>query len=555
VLGRVSHFIAGQELVIERTLDLEEDLFLHDHLFVHAPHKSLCECLPILPLTMSMEFAAEAAALLAHGLGLIGFEKVRGTRWVGLGGGPTLDIRLEAHLVSRDPETGVQRVHVTLSTAETTHFSATVLFAAEYRHDLDLAPADPAGDGPWPITAEQVYSERFMFHGPAFQCVAALGTLGNPGATAALAVRPRDRLFASIPTPLLLTDPCVMDGVGQLVGLWAKMNGLCVLPTGVDRVEFYCPPPPPGTTVPIRIEVVEVDAVRMRSHVELGDGQGGVWARLAGWADFIMPVTDRYLSATDMPQRYVWSQELSLPGAGPGSACALLTRDDFKGVNLEWTARLFLHARELAEYRALEKDARRRQFLAARAAAKDAVRLWWAHKQGTSELPHPSTLVIGHDGAGRPYLEGDEGLAPPGLSIAHTEAVAVAVAADVPIGIDVEPATRDAQAILSSFATAEEVALVEELAGACPDGTAPARLWCAKEAVAKALGTGLQGRPRDFEALAVEGNGDFLIQHGATGEPVVAHTTLAGPFLIAWASLAESGRDVAPLHEAELRRI
>jgi phosphopantetheinyl transferase len=266
-----------------------------------------------------------------------------------------------------------------------------------------------------------------------------------------------------------------------------------------------------------------------------------------------MPVTDRYLSSTDMPQRYAWSQELSLPEAPPYSVCTLLTRDDFKGVNLEWTARLFLHARELAEYRALEKDARRRQFLAARAAAKDAIRLWWARKHGAGELPHPSTLVIAHDAAGRPILEADDGMTLPGLSIAHTEAGAVAIAADVPVGIDLEPATRDAQAILSNFATAEEAALVEELASACPDGTAPTRLWCAKEAVAKALGTGLQGRPRDFEALAVESNGEFLVQHGPTGERVVAHTALAGPFVIAWAALAESGRDVAQPHLVEMR--
>jgi hypothetical protein len=43
-----------------------------------------------------------------------------------------------------------------------------------------------------------------------------------------------------------------------------------------------------------------------------------------------------------------------------------------------------------------------------------------------------------------------------------------------------------------------------------------------------------------------------LVQHGPTGERVAAHTALAGPFVMAWASLAESARDVAHLHEAEL---
>ena len=545
VLGRVVSYIPGQELAIERTLDLVEDPFLQEHLFVYAPHKPPRECVPVLPLTMSMEFAAEAAALLSPGLGLIGFENVRGSRWVGLGESCRRDIRLEAVFVSHDAETGVRRIRVTLATDEGTHFSATVLFAEHYRAELDWAPAD-TDDGPWPITAEQVYGERFMFHGPAFQCIAGLGTLGNPAATAALAVRPADRLFASTPDPLLLTDPCVMDGVGQVVGLWAKMFDLCILPIGVDRVEFYCPPPPPGTMVPIRIEVVEVnhDDIQMRSHVELGDGSGGVWARLAGWADFIMPVSGRYLHSTDAPHRFAWSEELSLPDEPPGSVCTLLTREDFKGVNLEWTARLFLHARELEEYRTLASAARRREFLATRAAAKDAARLWLSRRYDTSELPHPSTLVISHDAAGRPYVKLGDGeleddLDLPLLSIAHTEGCAVALAADVPIGLDIEPATRDTRAILPSFATAEERALIDELADAYPDGVFPTKLWCAKEAVAKALGTGLQGRPKDFEAVAIEGDGDFLMQHGPTGERWVARTVRVGRFVVAWTSAVD----------------
>ena len=551
VLGRISHSVPGQELVIERTLDLSEDLFLHDHLFVYAPHKAVAERVPILPLTMSMEFAAEAAALLAPELPLIGFENVRGSRWVSLYEISTLDIRLEARLLSDDPQTGVQKIRVTLSSAEATHFSATVLLAPAYRQELDFTLADSEGDAPWPITAEEVYSERLMFHGPAFQSVTVLGTLGNPGATAGLIVRPSDRLFASVPNPQLLTDPCVMDGVGQVVGLWAKMYGLYVLPIGVDKIEFYGPPPPPGTTVPIRLEIVEVnrEAIHMRSHVELGDGQGGVWARLGGWVDFIMPASDQYMNATDLPHRYVWSEELSLPGAPPGSVCTLLRHEQFKGVNLEWTARVFLHAQELAEYQAIDNTARRRQLLASRAAAKDAIRLWWARKRGESALPHPSLFVIAHDAAGRPYpltqpspSEGREGWGEgvlPELSIAHTEAGAVAIAADVPVGIDIEPATANTPAILSSFATTAEMALIEELLDAFPDSAGPTRLWCAKESAAKALGTGLQGRPKDFEALAIEEDGSFLIQHGPTGERLAAYTVQVGPFIVAYSTVME----------------
>lgn len=552
VLGRVSHFVPGQEVVIDRTLDLTDDLYLGDHLFVHAPHKPPAECMPVLPLTMSMELVAEAAAVLSPGLGLIGFEAVRGSRWIALRDTPTLDLRLEARLVSHDAETGVRRVRVALTVGEETHFAATVLFADAYRHDLDFPPADMPG-GPWPITAGQVYAERFMFHGPAFQVVAALDTLDDLAATGALAVRPADRLFASTPDPALLTDPCVMDGVGQFVGLWAKMYGLCILPIGVDEVEFYRPPPPPGTTVPIRIKVVEIDrdAGHMRSDVELGDGEGGVWARLAGWADFIMPVSARYVGATDLPHHHVWAEELALPDAPPDQVCTLLAREEFKGVNPEWTSRLFLHARELAEYQAIESAAGRRRFLASRVATKDAARLWWSRRYGSDQLPHPSTLLVAHDAAGRPYMEAEPGTdLPPGLSIAHTDAGAVALVADGPVGIDLESAARDVQEILPSFATEEELSLIDYLAGVCPGGSAAVRLWCAKEAAAKALGTGLQGRPKDFEALAAEDTGDFLISHRPTGERLIARTAGVGPFIVAYVSAAVGADSVSEAEAA-----
>jgi phosphopantetheinyl transferase len=137
----------------------------------------------------------------------------------------------------------------------------------------------------------------------------------------------------------------------------------------------------------------------------------------------------------------------------------------------------------------------------------------------------------------------------PHLSLAHTAAGAVAIAADVPVGIDIEPASRDARPLLADFATALEVELVERLAQTSPEDAPATRLWCAKEAMAKALGTGLSGRPKDFEALAAEADGDFLMRHGPSGDRMVVHTARVGPFLVALTSAhdPESSRNDFPL--------
>ena len=278
---------------------------------------------------------------------------------------------------------------------------------------------------------------------------------------------------------------------------------------------------------------------QLHANVELEDGQGNVWARVAGWTEYVWNCSDAYIDCTELPHRHAWAAELELPGAAEGSVCTAMTRDDLRGVNLDWTARLFLHEIEMPEYLALDQDKhRRQQFLASRVAAKDAIRLWWSRHYGTEELPHPSLFVIAHDDAGRPYLLPGDGEEMPHISLAHTAAGAVAIVADVPVGIDLESAERDVRAILPDFATAAEIELVAELTAVDDDNNAALRLWCVKEAMAKALGTGLQGRPKDFEAIAVE-NGDFLVQHGSTGERLVVHTVQAGPFLIACTAVVE----------------
>jgi phosphopantetheinyl transferase len=109
----------------------------------------------------------------------------------------------------------------------------------------------------------------------------------------------------------------------------------------------------------------------------------------------------------------------------------------------------------------------------------------------------------------------------------------VAIAADAPIGVDLEEAERDTRGILPEFATADECIRITQLAEAHPHEAFETRLWCAKEAAAKALGTGLQGRPKDLEAVECDDEGAFLIQHAPTGERLVVCSARVDRFLVA----------------------
>lgn len=541
LLGSVRHYVPDQELTIDRVLSLSEDLFLADHLFVHAESKPLESRMAVLPLTMSMEFLAEAGALLAPGLGHIGFETIRGLRWIGLRDKTEETLRIEMKVLSDDPATGVRRVQGTFHFEGQASFSGVSLYGPEYRNDLGEILSDERSIEPWPFRADQVYAERFMFHGPSFHVLAGLDRFGNPQSSAALWVRPKDRLFASRPDPLLLTDPCLMDGIGQVVGLWTWAFDQFILPTGVEKIEFYRPTPEVGVVCPVRMEVVEFnhDAKMIKCHLEIEDGAGGVWVRVSGWTEWVMKWSKKYADVTRLPDRFLLGDEIQLPDAPSDACCVLVRKEDFRGIDADWAGRIFLHDTELPEYWSLTPSKRKRQSLASRSAAKDAARLWWA-RQHESSLPHPSDFVLRHDSLGRPFFEPQGHPSLPAVSVAHSEGAAIAVASKASMGIDLEPVERATDAILVDFATVAEQSLVAGLVHDSSDPTWPTRLWCAKEAAAKALGTGLQGKPKEFEAFDVDSEGRLLLRHEPSGQRWIVRTARLADWVIAYTVAEEA---------------
>ncbi len=149
--------------------------------------------------------------------------------------------------------------------------------------------------------------------------------------------------------------------------------------------------------------------------------------------------------------------------------------------------------------------------------------------------PESREITILNDEQGRPYVGGDRCRSRPGphVSIAHKQHVAAAVAGWTSCGIDLEP-------VECRSATFERTALApsEQALEPCEDrDTWLTRLWTVKEAVAKAGGRGLQGRPRDFEVRPVKGHSyhfeclGFFVRTeivDAAGRPHVVAWTAAG---------------------------
>ncbi|WP_405845403.1 beta-ketoacyl synthase N-terminal-like domain-containing protein [Streptomyces sp. NBC_01518] len=504
--------------------------YLMDHCFFpQRPNwPDVADRWPVVPATTIVQHIIEAAERAAPGMRAVAVHEARFDRW--LTATPSVDVPVK--VVTQTPD------------------RLAVSFGPHARGVVELAPAHAVSPPPHPRpdpttervpdhTAAHLYDERWMFHGPAFQGVTELTAIGDHHVRGVITTPP--------------APGALLDNVGQILGYWimaTRTERTVVFPVGMREMRFYGPHPRPGTEVECLVRITSLTDTALEADVQL-TVDGVVWAELTGWQDRRFDNDPQTKPVERFPERNTLSE------ARPGGRTLLNERwPDLASRDL--IMRNSLSSVERSQY-AEHPPRGRRQWLLGRIAVKDAVRQWlWGHGEGPV---FPAEIRVHNDESGRPYVTGLHGrtLPPLDVSLAHRAEAAVAIvrphAPGPGPGIDIEEVVERPPSTLTTALGEEELALLRAQSAATGESEALwfARFWAAKEAVAKAEGTGFRGRPRDFAVFQVA-SGSRLLVSGRLERAYTVHYEPAGnppnlpdrTYVVAWTT--------GPAHEEEYDR-
>jgi phosphopantetheinyl transferase len=521
----VIDLVPGFEATARYQLSTDRDLLFLDHTLGRDVSDDDPELRgqPVVPITVAMEILAEGGSLLAPGKVLSGVRDFRAYRCITVDPpGISLEIRAEQR------EHGA--VYVTLresgpaGAVRPLLAEGLMLFADAYPPAPPAEPAVAGAASAW--SAGRLYRDGW-FHGPSFRAVRSFDVISRSGVSATLEVLPRSALFQGDPQPGFLLDPVLLDGAWQVVAFWAREQ---LDPTGdifpyrLAALSSHAPLLPEGTRVECRLRVRHVGDKEIHSDIDLVGSGGAVLYHLESWEGRRFSHTPEFWRLRIDPREAflstVWDQPVAAFSNHDRVICCRLDAfphefvEGSDGIWLKVLAGIILSRSEREHWNSMRAVLKRRlEWLLGRCAAKDAVRVLVRKHLGTALAP--ADIEIVPDAHGKPRVEGAWttrlGIEP-GVSISHSAGTAVALAAldgHQAIGIDVETVSARIETVESVVFSPDE----RELLAGLPQDLRQEwalRMWCAKEAVSKALGRGIAAGLDSFRVTGAEVNTGIL---------------------------------------------
>jgi malonyl CoA-acyl carrier protein transacylase len=349
-------------VTIRRRLSLDTMPETLDHTLYEAPDDwpDVADRFPIVAMTTQLQLLEDIARDYAEGRDVVELSAVRNHRWLDIA--DPLDLEI----------TVVPKGDDVLGIALGPYCRANVRVGTFPERPRYRAPA-LLNPRPTRHTAREMFDQRLMFHGPAFQGVTALGPVGDDGMVGD---------FAALATPGSL-----LDDLGKLIAYWAIDRagiGEAALPSGVASVELFGPKPSDGRPVHCDIRIVEVQRDLIRADGVLVLDDGTLLAHVRGWTSILFHLDEL------MEPLHHGAGRHDVTEPQPGGWYVVRERWP-TGPARDLTARRFLARPERAAYARLNL-AEQRRWLLDTVAAKDAVRSWLREGFGVECFPVEVTL-------------------------------------------------------------------------------------------------------------------------------------------------------------------
>ncbi len=463
----------------------------------------------------AMEMMAELAQMVVPNMSFLSVCDFACRRWVKFKGGE-LRLVLRAERVAGGGA-GTASVKVVLrDDAADDAFTcpvmeATVVMGPQSMRRPEAVVAQPLAK-PRSVhwSGRDIYPSRICY-GRRLRGIKFVESWGEEGVDYEVRVPPLSNCVAFTRFPLWTLNPLLVGVVASGFTLWRSHEsfvGAFSFPFRVRKLELLGQLPSEGAELRCYLRLT---GVTPRSHlcdITVSDGNGIALMRIEGWEELAEHIPREFRDMIMQPASGYLSRSLSAKEVGdPGTdvATAYMTDPPYEvferheGLWLDAMSKAALSAHEAGDFERLPYSVpRRTEWLYGRIAAKEAVRRYlrdfyqarWSN----------ADVCIYKDERGKPKATGDwkDSLTVKlDVGIAHTERFIVAVAAaNARVGVDVESARRD---LSDEFASGAFTDGERELAAAAAQSSqALIRFWCAKEAVSKALGTGLRYSPRDI---------------------------------------------------------
>jgi acyl transferase domain-containing protein len=569
LLGEVLEHTPGQSLLTRRVYDPNDDLYLKDHTLgrnISDTHPDLL-ALAVMPLTMSLEIVAEAAAALAPGEVVVGMDDVLANRWIAFDGYPqTLQVAARRLPPATD---GLTRIAVQLRNLTEDSNAADPAPSPVLQTVVRLASSYPAAPPARFVPAEQQTSSMWqtdglytvaMFHGPLWQGVESVDTTGPGGTSATFRVLPFDHFFREIHTPAFAVDPAMLDAAGQVIGFWVNEHFpdlKQIFPFRLQSLDVFGPLRSPGERLLCHALIRSIDNLRVVSDIDMTDAGGELWMRLIGWEDKRFSASLRLHPLVYQTRQaevsYSWPAALGALATNPELECRVVVETlgaDRAFWKLVWGYCVLGTSERKVFQNLAMTEPEQVVWLAGRTAAKETVRALLARTYGVDvpcadiEITSTKNGGVAATGGWQAYVD-----RVPRVAICDRQGFAAAVAwlapADVSVGLgfDLDVVVNRPYPFVEQTLTAGERVLLGARLPMDAHLEWVHRIRSAKQATARALGLGTLAdvgwvivRDLDVAAgtitLALGGHLAELFP-GQTTDGLVAHTRREGDIVVA----------------------